>query len=406
MSNSDPAAVAELLSELVSIDSVNPTLVPGGGGEAAIAARLAELLRGAGLDVDTPEVAAGRPNAIGVLRGRDTQAPGLVLCGHLDTVGVAGMTVDPFGGRIEGDRVYGRGAFDMKAGLAAIVEAARRIAAAGGGDGDLIVALVADEEDRSLGAEQFAGWIRDRGLRPAAGIVPEPTGLSIVNAHKGFSWSQVETEGRAAHGSAYEEGVDAISLMGRVLARLEALDRDELPRHTHPILGRGSVHCGLISGGQERSSYPARCVLDLERRLIPGETAASAGQEIEGILAGLRGESSDFRATYRQGFERPPLEVPLDAPIVRALDIAVSATLGPDAVRHEGIAGWADSQILSAAGIQSVLFGPGSGDAGADLGLAHSAGEYASIESTVCCADLLVAAAHAYWGRTSSRETA
>ncbi|MFZ0215857.1 MAG: M20/M25/M40 family metallo-hydrolase, partial [Candidatus Dormiibacterota bacterium] len=335
--------IAQLLSELVAIDSVNPTLVSGGAGEAAIATDLASRLRAIGLDVEIDEVAPGRPNVVGILPGRDsTPAPGLLLCGHTDTVGIAGMTVPPFAGRIDGDRVYGRGAFDMKAGLVAILDTTRRLAVRGGGVGDLVVAFVADEEDRSLGTEHLVERLRRSARQPAAGIITEPTGLSIVHAHKGFAWGRLETRGRAAHGSDHEHGRDAILLMGRVLSRLERLDRETLPGRRHPLLGRGSVHCGLIEGGNERSSYPDRCTLDVERRLLPGETGATARGEIEAILRDLAA-TSDFAASYTELFERAPLEVPAEAPIVRALDAAVSATLGPDRVRHEGTAGWADS---------------------------------------------------------------
>ena len=389
--------LAQLLSELVAIDSVNPTLVPGGAGEAAIARDLAERLHALGLEVQVSEVAPGRPNVVGMLRGREGRSvPGLLLCGHTDTVGVGGMTVPPFGGLVEGDRVYGRGAFDMKAGIVAILDATRRIVVGGGGAGDLVVAFVADEEDRSLGAEHLVATLPVSGVRLTGGIITEPTGLSIVHVHKGFVWGRIETQGRAAHGSAHEHGIDAILLMGRVLARLEALDRQVLPGRQHPLLGRGSVHCGLIEGGNERSSYPDRCTLDIERRLLPGETAGMAREEVEAMLRELHIASDDFAASYTELFCRAPLEVPADAPIVQALDRAIGATLGVGSVRHAGTAGWADSQLLTAAGVPTVLFGPGSEAGGAGLVLAHAADEYASVRSTAACADVLVAAAAAH----------
>lgn len=385
------APLAGLLHDLVAIDSVNPGLVPGGAGEAGIAAYLAGVLRQLGLDVETPEVAPGRPNVLSVLPGRRPgQAPALLLCGHTDTVGTSGMTIDPFEGRIEGDRVYGRGAIDMKAGVAAIVEAARALASAGPPDGDVLLAFVADEEDRSLGVEHLVGWLRARGAPPAAGIITEPTDLAVVHAHKGFSWGRVETVGRAAHGSDHAHGRDAIALMGRVIARLEALERAELPKRTHPMLGRGSLHCSLIRGGAELSTYPDRCSLDVERRTLPGETPEVLRREVERILQDL-GAEPDFEATYTHVFDRLPLEVPEDAPIVRALDEAIAGARG-DAPRHEGLSGWTDAQILDSAGIPTILFGPGSepepGDDGA-LDLAHAAVEYASLRSTEACARLL-----------------
>jgi acetylornithine deacetylase len=397
MENRHPA-IATLLQDLVRIDSVNPSLVPGAAGEAAIAAHIADYLRAAGFTVYVDEAAPGRASVMAVLPGaRRDEAPGLVLCGHTDTVGIANMTDPPFDGRIEDDRLYGRGALDMKSGVAAILDAARTIAATGPLDGDLILGLVADEEYASIGVEQFVVNLRERGLHPAAGIVTEPTDLAVVHAHKGFIWGRIETVGRGAHGSAYDAGIDAIALMGRVIARLEAFDRTELPRRTHPLLGRASVHCSLISGGVELSTYPDRCTLEIERRMLPGETPATVRDEIEGMLADLRAESPYFTATYTQFFERSPLEVPEDALIVRAIDAAAAPALGAPPV-HTGMSGWTDAQVLDGAGIQSVLFGPGAepDPAAESLSQAHAAVEYASIRSIAICSRILTSVARSF----------
>lgn len=394
----EQSAIATLLQDLVRIDSVNPSLVPGAAGEAAIAAYVADYLRAAGFTVSIDEAAPGRASVMALLPGtlRD-QAPGIVLCGHTDTVGIANMTDPPFDGRIEGDRLYGRGALDMKAGVAAILDAARAIAADGPLAGDLILGLVADEEYASVGVEQFVVKLAERGLHPAAGIVTEPTDLAVVHAHKGFTWGRIETIGHGAHGSAYATGIDAIALMGRVISRLEAFDRTELPRRTHPLLGRASMHCSLISGGVELSTYPDRCTLEIERRMLPGETPAAVRGEIEAILADLRAASPDFTATYTQFFERSPLEVPDDAPIVRAIDAAATPALGRRP-QHAGMSGWTDAQVLDGAGIPSVLFGPGSepDPASPTLSAAHAAVEYASLRSITTCSRVLVAIARSF----------
>ena len=396
----DTGAIATLIQDLVRIDSINPSLVPGAAGEAAIAAYIADYLRAAGFTVHIDEAAPGRASVMAILPGtRRETAPGLVLCGHTDTVGVANMTDPPFDGRIEGDRLYGRGALDMKAGDAAILHAAKTIAASGGLAGDLILGLVADEEYASVGVEQFVVKLRERGLHPAAGIVTEPTDLAVVHAHKGFTWGRIETIGRAAHGSAYADGIDAIALMGRFITRLEAFDRTELAQRTHPLLGRASVHCSLITGGLELSTYPDRCTLEIERRLLPGETPAAARDEIEAMLAALRADGNDFQATYTQFFERSPLEVAENAPIVRALDAAAAPILGT-VPEHTGMSGWTDAQVLDSAGIPSVLFGPGAeSDPSRDaLGGAHAAIEYVSIASTATCARILTDLARSFCG--------
>lgn len=392
----DTLRSADVLRDLVRIDSVNPRLVPGAAGEAAIAAHLAALLRGWGFSVWEDKIAPDRVNVTAVLPGTARErVSGLVLCGHTDTVGIVNMTIPPFSGDVEGDRLYGRGALDMKAGLAAILAAAHAITASGPLAGDLILGFVADEEYASIGVEQFVARLPERGLSAAAGIVTEPTNLAVVHAHKGFAWGRIETRGHAAHGSDYTSGVDAIAHMGRVLVRLEQFDRETLTQRVHPLCGRASLHASLITGGTELSTYPDRCTLEIERRLLPGETAAQAEHEISAILAGLAGESPDFAATYTQFFARLPLEVDAHAPIIRALDAAAAPILGPGLPRHEGMGGWTDAQVLDAAGIPTVLFGPGAtlDASGPGLSLAHAAVEYASIASTETCARVLEAVA-------------
>ena len=264
-----------LLSQLVAIDSVNPSLVPGGAGESEIAAFVAGWAREARLEVEVLEETHGRPTVLA--RAPGTGGGGtLLLCGHLDTVNVDGMT-DPHLPRVDGDRLYGRGAYDMKAGVAAALVAARD-AAHMGLRGDVVVAAVADEEHASLGVQEAL-----RTVRADAAIVTEPTELVIAVAHKGFVWSEIEVTGRSAHGSRPHLGVDAIVKMGPVLTDLGALD-EALAERVHPLLGRGSVHASVIEGGVELSSYPARCVLGLERRTLPEETGAGVERELEALL--------------------------------------------------------------------------------------------------------------------------
>jgi acetylornithine deacetylase len=376
-------ATVRLLADLVAIDSVNPSLVPGGAGERDIAARIAGELRAAGLDVEVTEAAAGRPNVVGRLQGK---SPGrsLMLCGHMDTVGVAGMRA-PFDPVIRDGRLYGRGAQDMKGGLAALIGAASLLAARGGlAAGTLILAAVADEEYASIGADALVSrWKAD------AAIVAEPTDLVIATGHKGFCWIEVSAEGVAAHGSRPREGRDAILRMGRILGRLEQLDRRLQAGRLHPILGPASLHASLIGGGRELSTYPEKCVLQMERRTLIGEDPEAPAREIESILRDLKSEDEEFRASARVTFQRPPYELPEGHFLLPALKRAVEMT--GNTAGTGGVSFWTDAAILGQAGIPSVIFGPG----GAGL---HSAEEYVKLNEVLACRDAVAELARTVCG--------
>jgi acetylornithine deacetylase len=368
--------VIDLTSRLVAIDSVNPSLVPGGAGEAEIAAFVAGWARAAGLDADVLADTPGRPSV--VVRARGTGGGRtLLLCGHLDTVTVEGMT-DPHTPRLEGDRMYGRGAYDMKAGVAAALIACREAAALGLA-GDVVVAAVADEEHASLGVQEVL-----RRVGADAAVVTEPTELELVVAHKGFVWAEVEITGRAAHGSRPHLGVDAIVKAGPILTGLGELDA-ALGARTHPLLGRGSVHASLIEGGGELSSYPARCALALERRTLPGERAADVEAELAALLAACRAVDPDLDATQRTLLVREPFEVGQDAEIVDVLRAAATEALGAEPAIG-GASYWADAAFVAAAGIPTAMFGPGGEGA-------HAAEEWVSVADTEAVARTLVGVA-------------
>ncbi|HEY6331956.1 MAG TPA: ArgE/DapE family deacylase [Blastocatellia bacterium] len=370
-----PDSTIELLRDLVAIDSVNPSLVPGAAGEADVADRVAQELRSFSLDVQIAETQPGRPNVVGVLEG---PRPGktLMFCGHLDTVGVIGMKA-PFDPVERDGRLYGRGAQDMKGGVAAMIGAARWIAEHGGLEsGRLIVAGVADEEYKSIGAEALvADWKAD------AAIVTEPTDLALAIGHKGFSWVEIITEGRAAHGSRPKDGRDAILRMGRVMARLEALDRELQAKPPNQILGTGSLHASLIEGGRELSTYPDRCTLKVERRTLVGEPEEIALTEIRTILDGLKQADSEFEASARFLFGRPAYQIADDHELTVALQSS-KRKCGHDG-SVSGMSYWTDAAILGAAGIPSIVFGPG----GAGL---HGIEEYVLTDEVLGCQQTLV----------------
>ena len=339
--------------------------MPGAAGEAAIVAALAPLLRNGGFDVEILEEVPGRPSIVARLRGSGGGRT-LMLNGHLDTVGPGGM-LRPFEPRIESGRMHGRGAVDMKAGVAAMIAATTQ-AGRRGLRGDIVLACVADEEFASIGSYAVA-----RAVKADAAIVTEPTDEQLVTAHKGFVWAEIETTGLAAHGSQADVGIDAIAAMGPVLSGIGELSAELARGSGHPLLGCGSLHASLIEGGQELSTYPARCLLQLERRTVPGETSATLATELAGIAP---------RARITLGVEREPFEVPADSPIVATLAEHVRrlSKREPELV---GAPYWTDAAALAAAGIPAVLFGPcGEG--------AHADDEWVEIASIERCTEILV----------------
>jgi acetylornithine deacetylase len=351
--------------------------VPGGAGERQAADHVAAWAHHAGLRVELLEGSPGRPSV--VVRGGSATRGGrtLLLCGHLDTVGVGSMA-DPLVPRREGDRLLGRGGYDMKAGLAAALIACRDAGAAGIG-GKVLVAAVADEEHSSMGVQEVLGHIT-----ADAAIVTEPTELAVGIAHRGFTWTEIEVVGKAAHGSRPQLGVDAILRTGPILVALDDLDR-ELRRRDHPIVGGGNLHASLIRGGAEESTIPDRCVVTIERRTVPGESVADVEADIADLLHGCRAADPDLAVSTRTTLSRPPFEADPRCDVVDTLTRAAAGVLGrsPD---RQAVSYWSDAALIAAAGIPTVLFGP-SGDG------AHADHEWVDLPSVVTCAAILTATA-------------
>jgi acetylornithine deacetylase len=242
--------------------------------------------------------------------------------------------------------------------------------------GRLIVAGVVDEEHLSVGAEALV-----RDWRADMAVVTEPTDVQLAIGHKGFAWVEIVARGRAAHGSRPDEGRDAIARMGRVLVALEARDRELRSRAPVAFQGTGSLHASIISGGHEISSYPDRCVLQMERRTVSGENAASVQIEVDALLAGLQGDDPEFEAGAAVEAYRPAYSLDARHPLAAAFRRVLGARgLGAEPT---GMSFWTDAAILADAGIPSVLFGPG----GAGL---HSLEEYVNVDDVLACRDVLV----------------
>lgn len=377
------ARVTELTRRLVAVDSVNPSIDPAHAGEAELAALIAAELRAAGLEVHAVGDAA-RPSLVAVRRGTGGGRT-LLLNGHLDTVGVAGYRGDPFDARVQGGRLHGRGAYDMKAGLAAAIAAAERLAGAPL-RGDLVLALVADEEYGSIGTEQALAELAARGIRPDAAIVLEPTGLDATVAHRGFAWYRLEVEGAAAHGSQPEQGVDAIEAALRYAEALRVLDARLAAAPPHPLLGRSTLRIATIDGGVDAATVAPSCTLTIERRTLPGEHPDAVRRELEDALAtaevapGIRHRLDEL--VSRAAFE---LDERGRTGILAAVDRAAERVLGRAPARR-GDPWWTDAGLIAEAGTPVVLIGAGGGGAHADE-------EWVELADAGALAELLVAVA-------------
>ena len=368
--------VLDALKLLIRTPSINPDLAPEAGcSEAEVATAARDWLAARGVRSWTDEPAPGRLNC--VAEAGDSQGRTLVFCAHLDTVGTSGMTIPPFEPTVENGRVYGRGSYDMKGSAAAIMAATAALAEEQL-QGRVLASLVADEEYASLGAQDFVKRYRADGC-----VVTEPSEGRLVLAHKGFIWAEIVTHGRAAHGSRWDLGVSAIGKMGRIIAALEDFDQKELRGRVHPLLGPASQHCALIQGGTGLSTYSEKCVLQVERRTLPGETPDQVMQELADVIE-RAGEKADVRCTL----QRPPLTCDREAKVASDLRQAVVAVTGrpPGEI---GVGYWMDAALFASAGIPTVNYGPsGAG--------AHEAIEWVDLDSVVTCAEVLIETARRF----------
>lgn len=379
----DAALVTQYLQQMVQIDSVNPGLVTGGAGEGAIAEWLYQVCVEMGLEVEFQETALNRPNVIARWAGTGG-GKSLLLTGHTDVVSVQNMEGNPFDGRIENGKLYGRGSYDMKGGLASILGAVAALKAANFQPaGDIWLGFVTDEEYLSIGTDALV-----TAIKPDAAILTEPTDVRLCIAHKGFAWLTLTTYGKAAHGSRYTEGVDAITNMQYLLKMITTLEEKVFVDDLHPLLERNSVHASLIQGGLGLSTYPDQCSLQVEHRYLPDLHAAEIVQLWQDEIDDLTKTIPGFKATVQLDFERPGYEIEREAPIVQTMHRAFGEVMQAEPA-YMGMFAWLDSAILGRAGIPTVILGPG----GAGM---HSAVEYVHLQDVVDCA-AIIAQATAEW---------
>lgn len=357
--------IVPLLKELVAINSVNTTLSDGPG-EKNIAEFTHHYLHRLGFDVQLQVVSGERPNVAALVRGQ-SPGPSVLLNGHLDTVGVEGMPA-PFSLRQEDDRLYGRGAYDMKGSLAVMLALAERWNRRPPGR-DVWLTFSCDEEDRSLGTEFLVReWLPTLPVLPAAAIFLEPTEENIGVAHKGFAWYEIEVFGKAAHGSRPEQGVDAILPLRAALVELDRIGNELRSRPADVLLGCASLHGGKIEGGSELSMVPAYARLQWERRTLPEEASEAVDGEPDRVARAVASLGGGHKVKARRIFMRPPYRTPFGS------DMADRIQAVSPGSRPVGLSFWADSALMGLAGIPSVLYGPiGQG--------AHAVDEWVSLKS-------------------------
>ncbi|MHA6669852.1 M20/M25/M40 family metallo-hydrolase [Homoserinimonas sp. A447] len=363
MSTEDLAkAVVDLTVTLVSIDSISPSLVPGAAGEKRIASYLADRLDAAGYAVRLIR-APSDPRRVSLIAVRTGSRPGrtVVLNGHLDTVGVEGMA-DPFAARIESGRLLGRGSSDMKGGVAGLVVAAEHLAATDA-PGTVIVALVADEEDASVGAEAVLEDLRSRGMSMDVCLIAEPTWLDLAVAHRGYAVVDVGLEGKAAHSSQPEEGIDAMRALGHLLTALA--ENDSLLRKAprHPLLAHGSMMATVARAGTAPFSVAATANIAVERRTLPGESSADALNEVRTLVdhltAATPGLGSELSLTLaRDAWQMDASGTAAEFSELLAAALPAAGSPVPDRV---GAPYWMESALWQAAGVPTVVCGPAGG---------------------------------------------
>ena len=375
----DQTKVVDILATLIRLNSVNPP-----GNEAPVARYIADMLAGIGLEARVVPLAESRANVVARLPGRGV-APALMFCGHLDTVhpGEVSWRHDPFGAETINGRLYGRGASDMKGGLAAMIAAVTALGhACPRLGGDVIVAGTADEEVNALGARHLLASGELEGV--GALVVPEPTGLALFTAHRGLAWLKLTTQGKAAHGSMPELGVNAILHM---YALLERLLRHRFTYQPHPLLRPPTVNVGTLYGGTTTNIVPELCQATVDIRIVPGQSAEGIVKEVQRLIAGLEREVPNFHAQVDVVKRKSAVATDPGTPLIRAAQQVAQTILG-QTLEPQGASYATDASVLTPpTGVPTLIFGPG------EVAMAHQQDEYVEIDKVVQAARFYAALA-------------
>ncbi len=371
----DQQQLRELAAALVKIPSENPLDGPVGEtkGERRLAEFVASTLREAGISCELQESVPGRPNVLARVPGESEET--VWFDAHLDTVSAEGMEFEPYQARIEGDLLQGRGAADDKGSIAAMMAALIRLARSGSKPpATVLFTATADEEYKMRGMQ----GLLDSGVTARAAVIGEPTGLEVVAAHKGVVRFSVITRGKAAHGSVPDAGENAIYKMAKVVQALEAYAKRGVGISSHPLLGRGTLNVGVIRGGEYVNVVPDSCVVEIDRRILPGEEPRKAVSELRSYLANAV-EDVDAEVTSPT-LTVPGMDLPGDHPLAVAVLEAVKQITGKAALGT--MSGATHAGPLNRAGIPAVVFGPGA------MGQAHTATEALDLNQLAQAADI------------------
>ncbi|MEF3306708.1 M20 family metallopeptidase [Paenibacillus sp. GYB003] len=387
----DERRVREVLADLVRIPSVNPGF-PGGHGEKEVAAYVTRFFERLGLPVDVQTVEPDRDNVIGTMAGSADLH--LLWEAHMDTVQTSGMTVDPFGAEVRDGKLYGRGACDTKASLAAMLVALetmaeRRLVPAA----TIHLAAVVDEEITYKGVSALAERIRRGELRCDAAIVGEPTQLHAIIAHKGVLRFRIEVTGAAAHSSTPEKGVNAIECMADVIAYLKRYAGERFAAQRHPLTGPPTLCISRIEGGVAPNTVAERCSISVDIRTAPGQEWEDVWTDVRERLAGLEPElpAGATITVHRPFLTDYAMEVAPDDPLVLAVMEAANA-YAPDR-QAIGAPYCSDASKLTRVSVPTLVFGPG------DIAEAHTAGEWVELAEVVRAAAVFVHTAMHFAGR-------
>ena len=360
----DRTRLVDRLATLVGTESENPP-----GNEARVGEIAREMCEALDLKVDVYEAVPDRPNLIA--RWEGDPGPTLGFCSHLDVVPAGDRslwTIDPYAAHIEDGKMFGRGSSDAKGPIAAALEAVAILQASGFTPrGCIELELVSDEES---GGFKGAGYLAEQGIvHPDIAIVGEPTLLRVVRAQRGIAWSRLTTRGVAAHGSAPERGVNAIDHMAAIVRELNA----SLPDITHPVVGGPTISIGTIHGGEKLNIIPASCVIEIDRRTIPGETDEEVIAQFEAAIERARSDHPDIDATVEVVDSGMPFEVDEGSKLVQTMAVAAAEATGRE-TEIIGFRGASDARFLVEAGAETIVFGPG------DITVAHTAREFIELD--------------------------